>query len=106
MVNYGVELNNAKFMEHLHKSDSAPAGAGSYKFVSSDGDGVTFVRNEYHYTLGDDTVTNAKIKNVYMKVIESGSEFNALKAGDVVRRNLRGDRPVNRLTSSEKNLTS
>jgi len=86
VVNYGVELGingNSKFMDHLQTLNSAPMGAGSYKFVSADNDVVTFVRNDLHYTMGTENVTNAKIKNVAMKVIESGSEYNALKAGDV-----------------------
>lgn len=86
LVNYGCELGingNSAFMDHLATLNSAPMGAGSYKFVSFDGDGVTFVRNDYHETMGNDNVTNAKIKNVYMKVVDSGKEFDALKAGDV-----------------------
>jgi len=86
LVNYGVELGingNTAFMNHLHTLDSAPMGSGTYKFVSADGDGVTFVRNDYFETMGNENVTNALIKNVYMKVIDSGKEFDALKAGDV-----------------------
>ena len=86
LVNYGVELGingNTAFMDHLNSLNSAPMGAGSYKFVEFDGDGVSFVRNDYHETMGNDNVTNATIKNVYMKVIDSGKEFDALKAGDV-----------------------
>ena len=86
LVNYGVELGingNSAFMDHLATLNSAPMGAGTYKFVEFDGDGVSFVRNENHETMGGDNVTNAKIKNVYMKVVESGKEFDALKAGDV-----------------------
>lgn len=83
MVNYGVELNSEAFMNHLHSLDGAPMGAGSYKFVEANGDGVTLVRNDYHFTLGDDTVTNAIIKNLYLKVVEGGNEFSALQAGDV-----------------------
>ena len=86
LVNYGVELGingNKAFMDHLATLNTAPMGAGSYKFVSFDGDGVTLVRNDYHETMGGDNVFNAKIKNVYMKVVESGKEFDALKAGDV-----------------------
>ena len=106
MVNYGVELNNKAFMDHLHTLDTAPAGAGSYKFVKADGDGVTLVRNEYHYTMGDDTVTNAIIKNVYMKVIESGSEFNALDAGDVDYISTDGDIDIVTDIAKKANLTS
>ena len=106
MVNYGVELNNKAFMDHLHTLDTAPAGAGSYKFVKADGDGVTLVRNDYHYTLGDDTVTNAIIKNVYMKVIESGSEFNALDAGDVDYISTDGDIDIVTDIAKKANLTS
>ena len=86
LVNYGVELGingNTAFMDHLATLNSAPMGAGSYKFVEFDGDGVTFVRNDYHETMGNENVYNATIKNVYMKVIDSGKEFDALKAGDV-----------------------
>ena len=86
LVNYGVELGingNTAFMDHLATLNAAPMGAGSYKFVSFDGDGVSFVRNEYHETMGGENVQNAKIKNVYMKVVDSGKEFDALKAGDV-----------------------
>ncbi len=106
MVNYGVELNNEAFMAHLHTLDSAPAGAGSYKFVKADGDGVTLIRNDYHYTLGDDTVTNALIKNVYLKVIEGGSEFNALKAGDVDYATPSADGDVVADIAKETKLTS
>ena len=86
LVNYGVELGingNTAFMDHLATLNAAPMGAGVYKFVSYDGDGVTFVRNEYHETMGNENVYNATIKNVYMKAVESGKEFDALKAGDV-----------------------
>lgn len=83
VVTAGVELNSTEFIAHLKTLNSAPAGAGVYKFVKADGDGVTLVRNEYHYTLGNDNVTNAKIKNVYLKVVTSGKEFEALTAGDV-----------------------
>lgn len=82
-VSYGVELNSANFIKHLKTLNSAPMGAGVYKFVKADGDGVTLVRNEYHYTMGNDNVYNAKIKNVYLKVVTSGKEFDALTAGDV-----------------------
>lgn len=86
LVNYGVELGingNTAFMDHLATLNTAPMGAGPYKFISFDGDGVTFERNEYFETMGGENVYNAKIKNVYMKVVESGKEFDALKAGDV-----------------------
>lgn len=83
VVTAGVELNSPEFIAHLKTLNNAPVGAGTYKFVSADGDGVTFVRNDYHFTLGDDTVYNATIKNLYMKVVESGKEFEALIAKDV-----------------------
>ena len=83
VVSYGVELNSEDFIAHLKTLNSAPAGAGVYKFVSANEDGVTMVRNDYHFTLGDDTVTNAIIKNIYLKVVDSGKEFEALTAGDV-----------------------
>ncbi len=86
LVNYGVELGingNSKFMDHLQTLNAAPMGAGTYKFVKADGDGVTLERNEMHETMGDGSVYNANIKNVYLKVVESGKEFDALKAGDV-----------------------
>ena len=86
LVNGGVELGingNTKFMDHLKTLNSAPLGAGTYKFVSADGDGVTLVRNEYHYTMGNENVYNATIKNVYLKVVTSGKEFEAIDAGDV-----------------------
>jgi len=86
LVNGGVELGingNTKFIDHLKTLNSAPLGAGTYKFVSADGDGVTLVRNDYHYTMGNENVYNATIKNVYLKVVTSGKEFEAIDAGDV-----------------------
>ncbi len=84
--NYGVELgingNNA-FMNHLKQANGAPVGAGTYKFVSYDGDTVRFERNVYHETLGNENVYNANIKYVALKVIDSGKEFDAMTAGDV-----------------------
>lgn len=83
VVNYGVEYNSKAFMDSLKTLNHAPMGAGAYQFVSADADGVTLVRNDYHFTLGDDHVTNARIKNVRLKTVASGHEFGALLAGDV-----------------------
>ncbi|GEM_PF-215018 len=85
VVNYGVELglNTTKFMDHLKTFNTQPLGSGSYAFEKFENGDVYLVRNEYHETMGDDTVYNANIKNVCMKVVDSGAEFNALKAGDV-----------------------
>ncbi len=85
IVNAGVPLglNDTSFMDHLNSLNSAPMGGGVYKFVEFTDGNVTLVRNDYHYTMGDETVTNAKIKNVVLVAIESGKEFDALKAGDV-----------------------
>lgn len=86
VVNAGVPLginNNTKFIKHLDTYDRAPKGAGSYIYKEfKDGD-VYFERNEYHYTMGDNTVYNANIKYICMKAVDSGAEYNALKAGDV-----------------------
>ncbi|MBR5746119.1 MAG: hypothetical protein IKX92_02545 [Clostridia bacterium] len=109
VVNAGVELGlagNSKFMDHLQTLNSAPAGAGCYKFVSANDDVVTLVRNDYHYTMGDTTVTNAKIKNVALKVVESGQEYNALKAGDVNYATVSATGDVVKEIATMDNLTS
>jgi len=109
MVTAGVQLGlngDSAFMSHLQTLNSAPLGAGCYVFVSYDGDGVTLVRNEYHETLGGDNVYNAKIKNVYLKVIESGSEYDALKAGDVHYSNPSATADVVSEIATIANLTS
>jgi len=85
VVNYGVELDNPAFMSHLASFNGAPMGAGTYVFDHVDsGDGtVYFVRNTYFETMGGENVYNATIKNVALKIISSGAEYNALVAGDV-----------------------
>ncbi|MBO4217269.1 MAG: hypothetical protein J5940_04950 [Clostridia bacterium] len=109
LVNGGVELGingNTKFMDHLKTLNSAPLGAGTYKFVSADGDGVTLVRNEYHYTMGNENVYNATIKNVYLKVVTSGKEYEALEAGDVHYATVSADSDVVEDIAKKDQLTS
>lgn len=85
IVNYGVAYNSPAFINHMHTFNGAPLGAGTYKFVNVDsGDGtVYFVRNDNFETMGGNNVYNANIKNVALKIISSGGEFNSLLAGDV-----------------------
>jgi peptide/nickel transport system substrate-binding protein len=108
IVNAGVPLGltDTSFMDHLQSLNSAPMGGGVYKFVEFTDGNVTLVRNDYHYTMGDETVTNAKIKNVVLVAIESGKEFDALKAGDVVYANPSASADVVTEIATINNLTS
>lgn len=85
IVNAGVEFNSELFMAHLETFNGSPMGAGPYKFVEVDeGDGtVYFVRNDNFETMGGVNVYNTNIKNVALKIISSGAEYQALEAGDV-----------------------
>jgi peptide/nickel transport system substrate-binding protein len=85
IVNYGVEFDNAAFMDHLATFNGAPMGAGSHKFVGVDaGDGtVSFERNTYFETMGGVNVYNSNIDNIALKIVSSGAEYSALEAGDV-----------------------
>ena len=84
LVNAGVPwgLKNDSFMWYLRQFDMNPMGAGPYRFVSYENGAVTLVRNDYHYTMGDESVTNARIKNVKVDG-NLGSNLNALTSGSV-----------------------
>ena len=108
IVNAGVPLGltDPSFMEHLNTLNSAPMGGGCYKFVEFKDGNVTFVRNDYHYTMGDETVTNAKIKNLSFIAVESGKEYDTLKAGDVHYANPSATADVVAEIATIDNLTS
>ena len=83
LVAYGVEWNSPAFMEHLKTKNGAPLGAGAYRFVSADAEGVTLVRNDYHFTMGDDSVGNAAVKTVCLKIVAADRACDALLGGEV-----------------------
>lgn len=85
LKNFGVEWNSPEFMAHLATFNGDPRGAGPYKFIEvNDQDGtVYFERNEYFETIGGENIFNAYIKNVALKIVESGAEFDAITAASV-----------------------
>jgi len=111
VVNYGVELNSKAFMDHLKTFNGAPVGAGVYKMISGEdfvqGGDVYFERNTKFETMGGENVYNATIKYVTYKVIDTGGEYAALKAGDVdfVDASADSDTMAD-LTTQEATLTS
>jgi peptide/nickel transport system substrate-binding protein len=84
IVNFGVEFDSDLFMAHLATFNGAPMGGGTYEFVNvGDDDTVYFVRNDEFESMGGVEVYNANIKNVALKIISSGAEYNSLEADDV-----------------------
>ncbi|MEG1743265.1 MAG: hypothetical protein RR246_03775, partial [Clostridia bacterium] len=90
VCNAGVELNSTPFMDHLRKANLLPVGAGPYKMSKGPSgkfysdNNVYFIRNEQFDTMGGSNVYNAKIKNVVMKVITLGAEYDSLESGEVM----------------------
>ena len=95
---FGVEFANKNFFDTVLQDpakNGLPMGAGVYKATNEKGSGdvnkdnfyrnnwVYFERNTYFDSMGDDTVTNAKIKYLRYKVVGSDKIMQALQAGDI-----------------------
>lgn len=114
--NFGCELGYAnnkaddKFMNFLKTKNASPVGSGPYKMGKGPGNEffeddsiVYFVRNENFESFG---LGNAKIKNVRMKVITSGAEYDAVKSGDVHFANPSASSDVMADIAKNSNLTA
>ena len=74
---YGVNPANNELIEHLKTKNDKPMGAGPYVFESFKDNVVTMTANE-NFIMG-----KPKIQTVRYQVIESGSEMDSLKTGQV-----------------------
>lgn len=94
---FGLEFGEIKFMNEVINAPNKvglPMGAGTYKASTATGSGnvtsdtffnnnmVYYERNPYFETLGSG-ISNAKIKYVRYKVVESDQIINALTNGDI-----------------------
>ena len=94
---FGLEFGEIKFMNEVINAPNKvglPVGAGTYKASTATGSGnvtsdtffnnnmVYYERNPYFETLGSG-ISNAKIKYVRYKVVESDQIINALTNGDI-----------------------
>lgn len=94
---FGLEFGENKFMNEVINASNKvglPVGAGTYKASNASGSGevtsdtffnnnmVYYERNPYFETLGSG-ISNAKIKYVRYKVVESDQIINALTNGDI-----------------------
>lgn len=94
---FGLEFGENKFMNEVINASNKvglPVGAGTYKASTASGSGevtsdtffnnnmVYYERNTYFETLGSG-ISNAKIKYVRYKVVESDQIINALTNGDI-----------------------
>lgn len=94
---FGLEFGEIKFMNEVINAPNKvglPVGAGTYKASNATGSGnvtsdtffnnnmVYYERNPYFETLGSG-ISNAKIKYVRYKVVESDQIINALTNGDI-----------------------
>lgn len=94
---FGLEFGEIKFMNEVINAPNKvglPMGAGTYKASNANGSGnvtsdtffnnnmVYYERNPYFETLGSG-ISNAKIKYVRYKVVESDQIINALTNGDI-----------------------
>ncbi len=94
---FGVKFGDYDFFTNTLKSDDKsglPVGAGVYKATTArvgdkldrysfcDSNWVYFERNEYFETMGDG-ITNAKIRLLRYKVVESDKVITALQAGEI-----------------------
>ncbi len=95
---FGVEFSNNTFFEEVLQADAKnalPVGAGVYKASTWNGQGtptgntfyadnfVYFERNTNFETVGGDEITNAKIKYLHYKVVNSDKLMEALKAKNI-----------------------
>ena len=96
--NFGLEFGSIQFMNEVINAPSKvglPLGAGAYKASNADGNAATvtsdnffnnnfiyYERNTYFETLGSG-ISNAKIKYIRFKVVESDQIINALANGDI-----------------------
>ncbi|MDI9490114.1 MAG: ABC transporter substrate-binding protein [Bacillota bacterium] len=74
---FGVNPANRDLIEHLKTKNDKPMGAGPYIFESYKDNIVTLTAND-NYIMG-----SPKIKTLRYQVIESGSEMDALKTGQI-----------------------
>ena len=74
---FGVNPANNELIEHLKTKNDKPMGGGPYVFESFKDNVVTMTANE-NYIMG-----KPKIQTLRYQVIESGSEMDALKTGQV-----------------------
>lgn len=94
---FGLEFGEIKFMNEVINAPNKvglPVGAGTYKASNAMGSGnvtsdtffnnnmIYYERNPYFETLGSG-ISNAKIKYVRYKVVESDQIINALTNGDI-----------------------
>ena len=93
---FGLEFGSIQFMNEVVNAPSKvglPLGAGPYKASSANGENVTagsffnnnliyYERNTYFETVGAE-LSNAKIKYMRYKVVESDQIINALANGDI-----------------------
>lgn len=94
---FGLEFGEIQFMNEVINASNKvglPVGAGTYKASTASGSGevtsdtffnnnmVYYERNTYFETLGSG-ISNAKIKYVRYKVVESDQIINALTNGDI-----------------------
>lgn len=94
---FGLKFGEIKFMNEVINAPNKvglPMGAGTYKASNATGSGnvtsdtffnnnmVYYERNPYFETLGSG-ISNAKIKYVRYKVVESDQIINALTNGDI-----------------------
>ena len=88
---FGLEFGDFNFMQTVINAPEKvglPKGAGVYKASASTSDQffnnnmVYFERNEYFETLGSG-ISNAKIKYLRYKVVESDQIINSLSRGDI-----------------------
>lgn len=94
---FGLEFGEIQFMNEVINASNKvglPVGAGTYKASNASGSGavtsdtffnnnmVYYERNPYFETLGSG-ISNAKIKYVRYKVVESDQIINALTNGDI-----------------------
>lgn len=94
---FGLEFGEIQFMNEVINASNKvglPVGAGTYKASTASGSGevtsdtffnnnmVYYERNPYFETLGSG-ISNAKIKYVRYKVVESDQIINALTNGDI-----------------------
>ncbi len=88
---FGLEFGDFNFMNTVINAPAKvglPMGAGVYKAAASTSDQffnnnmVYFERNEYFETLGSG-ISNAKIKYLSYKVVESDQIINSLARGDI-----------------------
>ena len=95
---FGVKVGDIEFFNSVLKAtekNGKPVGAGVYKASNAEGSGtvtkdnfyrnnwVYFERNTYFDTVGGETITNAKIKYLRYKVVDSNKIVQALEAGDI-----------------------